>query len=121
MGQHFGGVANDKPGIVAKSCRYVAKLHPALRFPAQELDFFRWYMFGAYYRRRAVIFLELLIRDQSALAEMLSHGRARIGGGMLDVWPIYVASSKCKVGLDRFASIFRVADDQPSNYIHLIS
>jgi hypothetical protein len=35
------GVADEEPGIVAKSGRHVAKFHPALGLPALVLDFLR--------------------------------------------------------------------------------
>jgi hypothetical protein len=40
MGQHLRSVTHDEPGVVAKSRRHVANLHPALSFPAQVLNFF---------------------------------------------------------------------------------
>src|SRR5271157_6345381 len=100
MGKHFRSVTHDEPGVVDKGRRHVASLHPALSFPAQVLNFFRRYVLGADYRSRAVILLQSLVGDQSALLEILGHGCARIGCGVLDVWPIYVAAGEREVSLD---------------------
>lgn len=64
MGQHLGSVAHDEPGVVAKSNRHVAKLDPALRFPAQELDVFCGQMFGAHHGGGAVMLFESFIGDE---------------------------------------------------------
>src|SRR3989442_3540755 len=98
MGEHFRSVTQDKPWVVAKGRRHVADLHPALSFPAQVLDFFRRHVLGAHHRSRTVILLQPLIRDQVTAAELLSHGRARIRRGVLDVRPIYIAAGEGEGG-----------------------
>jgi hypothetical protein len=113
MGQHLRSVAHDKPWIVAKGRRHVANLHPALSLPADVLDFFRWQVRGSHHRGRTVVFLQPLIRDQPALAEILRHGYSGIGRGVLDVGPVHVAASEGEIGLNRLKSVLGITEDQP--------
>ena len=78
-------------------------------------------MLTAYYRGRTVVLLQVLVADKAATAKMFSHRRSWIGSGVLDVGPIHIAAGECEVGLDGFRSVVRVADDQPSYYVHLVS
>ena len=40
---------------------------------------------------------------------------------MLDIWPIGIAAREAQVSFDRFASVIRIADDQPAYNVHLIA
>src|SRR4030095_12461506 len=77
-------------------------------------------MIGAYYCRRTVVVLRIVVDDQSAATKILSHRRARVRGRMLNVGPVDVMPRKFEIGLDRFARVVRVADDETADDIHFI-
>jgi hypothetical protein len=120
MGQYLGTVAHDNHGSW-QSATGRANLHPSLSFPPQILNFFGRQVLGSHHCSRTVIFLESVICDQPALAEIVSHGGAWIGRGVLDVRPIHVTASECEVGLDRLPSVVRIAHNQPSYHVHSVS
>ena len=61
------------------------------------------------------------IHDQSLLAEVFRHGRARIRRGMLNVRPVHVAAREFEVGFDRLARVVGIADDQAADHVHLVA
>src|SRR5215469_16605222 len=111
MGEHLAPISDDEPWIMPKHRRNVPNFHPALGSPPQELDFFTGQMVSTYYCSRAIVFFSAAIVDEPLIAEILGHGRARIGSGVLDVRPIDVSSGKLKVGIDRLSRIAGIAND----------
>src|SRR5712692_2008119 len=72
------------------------------------------------HRGGTVVLFQSLIHDQAALAKILSHGRTRIGRGVLDVRPVHVVAGEVEVSLNGFKGVLRVPDDQSTDYVHLV-
>src|SRR5262249_53711601 len=100
MREHFRRVPYHKCWIVPQYYRQMTQFHPALRFPAQELDLLTPDMFGMHYRGRAVVFFESLMRDKPSRLEIFGHRSPRIRHRVLNVRPIYIATGHRKVAFD---------------------
>ena len=121
MGQHLRTVGEDEPRVMPKNRRNVVSFHPALGLPAQEFDFLWGKVLGTHDSCGAIVFLETFVLDKPLVAEVLGHGSAGIGRGMLDIGPIYVAAGEFEIGLDGLASVAGTADDQTAHHVHLVA
>src|SRR5215468_8521873 len=99
----------------------MAQLHPTLGFPAHEFDVLAVQMFGAYYRRSAIIFFHPFVHNEASLAELLSHRRTGVRHRMLNVWPVNVLGSHIEVGLNGSGGILWIADNEPADHIHAVT
>jgi len=111
----------DEPRIVTRRRGHVAQLHPPLRLPPQVFDVFSLQMRAARDGRRAVIFFDALVDDQSAFNEVACHRRSRIGSGMLNVGPVHVLTRKGEIGSNRIRRVIRIADDKAADDDHAVA
>ena len=109
-----------EPGIVPEHGRKVPYLHPALRFPSQELDLLGRQVRASGDRCRPVVFLDACVDDEAARLEVLRHRRAGIWRRMLDVRPVDVLPRELEVRGNRFATVVGVADDQAADDEHAV-
>src|ERR1043166_9874001 len=105
MREHAMRGRQHKPRAVEEHGKQMKQPHPPFGLPSEEFDFERVQMFRTYDGSGAVVMRDVLIHDESAIAELRGHRRARLRRRMLDVRPVDVLTRELEVGLDRCTRI----------------
>jgi hypothetical protein len=82
---------------------------------------FTLHVLAPHHGRRAVILLDAIVADQPATSQVTLQLRPRIGGRMLDIWPVDATPGELQVRLDSFAGVVRVAIPAVNPHRHPLS